>query len=59
MAFLCPRPKHLASSALRSGHSPHVLKMLAGGLNEKTITHLLSLLDPLTPEEAVAEGLRA
>ena len=58
--FSLPRARNTWLAAhLEVGTRPHVLRMLAGGLNEKTITHLLSLLDPLTPEEAVAEGLRA
>ena len=38
---------------------PHVIKKLAGPVGELTLTRLLETLDPLTPEEAVAKGLRA
>ena len=44
---------------LRVGTPLHVIKTLAGPVGELTLTRLVDTLDPLTPEEAVAEGMRA
>ena len=44
---------------LRAGTPLHVIKTLAGPVGELTLTRLVDTLEPLTPEEAVAEGLRA